>query len=118
MSHPFSVDIEELEWEQVDELVRMKVIHGSTMTLTRYSFEPGGRFPHHIHDQEQLTMVIAGRLTFVIDGADHDLRSDSVVVIPSGLPHRAQAGPDGAEVVSVVSPARIEGRGITILEKE
>jgi quercetin dioxygenase-like cupin family protein len=63
-------------------------------------------------------MVIAGRLTFVAEGVDHVLEQGSVIVIPSGLPHSAEAGPDGAEVVSVVSPARTEGRGMTMLEEE
>jgi quercetin dioxygenase-like cupin family protein len=110
--------LEELDWEPVDELVRKKVVDGTSMTMTRYSFRPEGRFPHHVHDQEQVTMVIAGRLTFVIEGEDHVLEEGSVVVIPSGVPHSAVAGPNGAEVVSVVSPARIEGRGMTMLEED
>ena len=118
MSGPSTTALESLEWETVDALVRKKVVDGRSITLTRYSFKAGGRFPHHVHDQEQVTMVIAGRLTFVAEGVDHVLEQGSVIVIPSGLPHSAEAGPDGAEVVSVVSPARTEGRGMTMLEEE
>jgi len=117
LSGPSTTALESLEWETVDALVRKKVVDGRSMTLTRYSFQAGGRFPHHVHDQEQMTMVIAGRLTFEAQGVDHVLEQGSVIVIPSGLPHTAEAGPDGAEVVSVVSPARTEGRGMTILEE-
>ena len=117
MSAPSTTALESLEWETVDALLRKKVIDGGSMTLTRYSFKAGGLFPHHVHDQEQITMVIAGRLTFVAEGVDHVLDQGSVIVIPSGLPHSAEAGPDGAEVVSVVSPARTEGRSLTMLEE-
>lgn len=110
--------LEELDWVRVDDLVRKKVVDGTSMTMTRYSFRPEGRFPHHVHDQEQLTMVITGRLTFVVEGKDLVLEEGSVVVIPSGVPHSAVAGPNGAEVVSVVSPARTQGRGMTMLEED
>lgn len=112
-----SAALDSLAWEAVNSLVHKRVVDGSSMTLTRYSFQPGGGFPHHVHDQEQITMVVAGRLTFVAEGVDHVLEQGSVIVIPSGLPHSAEAGPDGAEVVSVVSPARTEGRGMTMLEE-
>lgn len=98
--------------------MQKKVVDGASMTMTRYSFKPGGRFPHHVHEQEQMTMVVAGRLTFLVDGVDHVLEVGSLVVIPSGVPHSAEAGPEGAEVVSFVSPARTEGRGISMLEEE
>lgn len=118
MTPSFTTALSILPWEAVDDHVRRKVVNGAAMTLTRYSFGPQGRFRHHVHDQEQITMVLSGRLTFAVEGTDQVLDGGSVIVIPSGVPHSAHAGPDGAEVVSIVSPARTEGRGISILEEE
>lgn len=115
MAEAWSLRLEEQEWEQVDPKLRKRAVHADLMTLTRYSFEPGGRFPHHVHDQEQLTYVLAGEVTFRVDGVDHELSAGGLVVIPSSVPHSAEAGTEGAEVLSVVAPARIEGRGIQML---
>jgi quercetin dioxygenase-like cupin family protein len=48
---------------------------------------------------------------------DHELNEGSLVIIPSSLAHSAQAGDEGAEVLSVVAPARTEGRGVSMLEE-
>lgn len=117
MAEPRSLSLDDLDWEQVDPDLKKKVIDGQQMTLTRYSFGPGGRFPHHVHDQEQMTIVLRGGITFRIEGVPHELRAGSVVVIPSDVPHSAEAGEGGAEVLSVVSPPRTGGRGISMLEE-
>lgn len=117
MSEAILHSLNSLGWDRVDPLLRRKVIDGSSMTMTRYSFSPGGRFPLHVHQQEQITYVLEGAIQFTFDEASHSLGGGDMVVIPPDLPHSAQAGPDGAEVLSVVSPSRTEGRGVQLLEE-
>lgn len=117
MSEAFSASLDEIEWEEVDGLLKKKVLDGNAMTITRYSFSPGGRFPHHVHDQEQATYVLSGSVTFRIEEADHVLEEGSIVLIPSGRPHSATAGDAGAEVLSVVTPRRSDSNGISMLEE-
>lgn len=117
MTEPVSVALDQLDWEQVDQKLKKKVMDGERMTVTRYSFGPGGRFPHHVHDQEQVTFVLSGDITFLIDDVAHELADGSIVIIPPSRPHSATAGAGGAEVLSVVSPARTEGRGISLLKE-
>ena len=75
----------------------------------------GGAFPLHSHQQEQITYVVRGHLTFEIDGLSHRVFPGDVVVIPSGVAHAAIAGPGGADVVSFVSPARTASDGIVMI---
>ena len=117
MDSAVSIALDNLDWQHVDSKLKKKVMDGERMTVTRYSFGPGGRFPHHVHDQEQVTFVLSGDITFVIEDIHHDLAEGSLVIIPPARPHSATAGTDGAEVLSVVSPARTEGRGISLLEE-
>lgn len=117
MSEPVSLSLDDLGWEVVDEHLKKKVLDGDAMTITRYSFAPEGRFPHHVHDQEQATYVLDGSVTFTIEGTDHDLQRGSIVVIPSGRPHSALAGDLGAEVLSVVTPRRSRTDGLSMLEE-
>jgi quercetin dioxygenase-like cupin family protein len=107
-----------LDWEPVNELVQRKVVDAERMTCTRYRFAPGGRFPLHVHDQEQMAYVVGGQVTFALPDGDRVLRPDTLLVIAPGVPHSAVAGPEGAEVLSVVTPARTEGRGLEVLVDE
>lgn len=93
-------------WESVDALLRRKRVDGTRMTVTRYSFGANGRFPDHRHDQEQIAYLLSGRLVFTVEGRDYGLEPGDLIVIPAGSRHSALAGSQGAEVLSVVSPAR------------
>jgi unsaturated pyranuronate lyase len=112
----FSTSLEAIDWEQVDDLLKRKVVHGQNMTMTRYSFLPRGTFPLHVHDQEQITYVLSGEVNFSLDEENHPLGAGDVIVIGPGVPHRANAGPSGAELISVVAPARTGGRGVKFLD--
>jgi quercetin dioxygenase-like cupin family protein len=116
MSEPNSVSLYDLDWELVDERLKKKVLQGDELTITRYSFSPGGRFPYHVHAQEQVTYVLSGTITFAIEDVLHELKEGSVVIIPSNQPHSATAGQGGAEVLSFVTPRRSDTDGISILE--
>lgn len=110
--------ISNLEWKQVEPLLRAKVVNAARMTVTRYSFRRGGRFPHHVHNQEQITYVLNGQLSFVVGNQFYRLRSGDLIVIPTGVPHSAEAGWAGAEALSIVSPARGRARPLIMLEPD
>lgn len=116
MQKPTYASLNSMVPEKIGERLGKRVINGTSMTFTHYSFKSGGSFPRHVHDQEQITLVVTGRLTFLIEGEPKLVDEGSVVVIPSGMPHSAEAGPDGAEVVCIVSPARNDSSGISIVE--
>jgi quercetin dioxygenase-like cupin family protein len=79
---------------------------GRRMTLTLYRFAPGATFPLHHHAEEQLALVLRGRVVFHNAAARLTCRARQAILIEPDEPHAATAGDEGAEVVSVVSPAR------------
>jgi quercetin dioxygenase-like cupin family protein len=107
-----------LEWERFNDLVQRKVVDGQRLTCTRYRFAPGGSFPLHSHDQEQLAYLISGQVTFTLPDGDRVLTPDDALIIAPDVPHSARAGEAGAEVLSVVTPARTGGRGIEMLDQD
>jgi quercetin dioxygenase-like cupin family protein len=107
-----------LEWERFNERIERKVVDGERMTCTRYRFAAGGCFPLHSHDQEQLAYLIDGQVTFTLPDGDRVLAPGDVLIIAPDVPHSAVAGEGGAEVLSVVTPARTGGRGIDMLDQE
>jgi quercetin dioxygenase-like cupin family protein len=103
-------------WEEVYPGVRRRIVGGERMTLSTYRFGPGGRFPRHSHPQEQVVMVREGWVTFISPAQTVTLRPDQVLVIPPEIVHEAEAGPDGAVLVSIVAPARRSSTDYTIEE--
>lgn len=102
-------------WEEVHPGVRRRVTSGELMTVTLYEFDPASRFPLHAHDQEQAVVVTRGALTFSTGTEQQTAVPSTVLWIPRGVPHEAVAGPEGASVVSVVSPARRSHEDLRVL---
>lgn len=111
------VDFSSVAWERSDESFRKSVVGGRRMTVTRYVFEPGGEFPLHRHEQEQITYVIKGEFRFTIGDIEHRLSSDSIIVVPASVAHKGHAGPSGAEILCVVAPPRVTDDAIEVLEE-
>ena len=104
------------EWKRIDSQLEHKVRHGERMTVTRYRFGKSGRFPLHRHDQEQFVYVVSGSIVFTVEGTPYPLSGGSMLLIGPRKVHEATAGGEGAEVVSVVTPARREDDAIEVLE--
>jgi quercetin dioxygenase-like cupin family protein len=90
-------------------------VHGSRVTLAVVDLEPDLDVPEHHHENEQVGIVLTGRITMVIDGEGRDLGPGEAYVIPSNVPHSAHTGPDGASVVDVFSPVRADWNAVTRL---
>jgi quercetin dioxygenase-like cupin family protein len=96
----------EVEPIQVFEGVVARRIEGDRVTLAIVELDPHAIVPEHTHAAEQHGMVIRGRMTFRVGESERVLGPGGTWRIRGGVPHRAQAGPDGAEVIDVFSPIR------------
>ena len=103
-------------WERIGEGLERRVTQGRAMTITRYRFGSGGRFPLHRHDQEQLACVLWGGIVFTVENVEHHLTEGVTLLIESAKAHGAVADPGGAEVLSVVAPARSSVHHLEIVE--
>ena len=57
---------------------------------------------------EQLGIILKGRLTFTIGGETRELGPGDTYEIPANVPHEAKAGPEGAVAIDVFSPVRAD----------
>jgi quercetin dioxygenase-like cupin family protein len=90
------------------ESVKARAIVGDKASLAVVELGPGAIVPEHHHAHEQIGLCIEGLITFTIDGERRELGPGGTWRIPSNLPHDAVAGPDGAVVVDIFSPARTD----------
>jgi quercetin dioxygenase-like cupin family protein len=81
---------------------------GNRMTMAVVDLEPNAVSPEHHHENEQLGFVITGSMTFRIGDEEREIRAGDTYAIPSHVPHRAVAGPDGCTVADVFAPVRAE----------
>ncbi len=87
--------------ETLTPLLGRRLITGERMMLAHVYLKKGSIVPLHHHDNEQLTYVLEGTLKFWIGSEDGDevvVRSGEVLVIPSNVPHKAEALEDTLDV--------------------
>jgi len=67
------------------------MIHSERLTMARLWLAKGFVVPRHVHENEQVSTVESGLLRFFFDDQTIDLGPGESLVIPSNVPHRAEA---------------------------
>lgn len=76
-------------------------------SLTNFvNYEPGAVAPRHVHEEEQIVIVLEGELIFDLDGEVKTMRPGDVAVVPSWVPHGAHAGEQPCFQLDVFTPPR------------
>ncbi|HTX28412.1 MAG TPA: cupin domain-containing protein [Streptosporangiaceae bacterium] len=70
------------------------------------SFQPGATAPRHVHEEEQIVIVLDGEFTFDLDGDVRTMRKGDVAVVPSWVPHGAWTTDSHCLEVDVFAPPR------------
>ncbi|MBI5634403.1 MAG: cupin domain-containing protein [Nitrospirae bacterium] len=76
--------------------------------LTYFEMEGNTAFPEHSHESEQITMVLEGELTFIVDARHITVRPGEVIAIPSNVVHCVSTGTAPCKAVDAWSPVRKE----------
>jgi quercetin dioxygenase-like cupin family protein len=77
--------------EQLNPLLTRQFITGDQAMISRIVLKQGCVVPTHAHSNEQLAFILDGALRFNLDGEVFEVRSGEVLVIPSNVPHSAEA---------------------------
>ena len=94
--------------ERVSDMLERRLITGERMMLAHVYLKKGCIVPKHSHENEQLTYILEGALKFSLgnDGSEEiTVRAGEVLLIPSNVPHRAEALEETLDV-DVFSPPR------------
>ena len=106
---------DDLAKERLNDLLERRFVHGERGMVAQLWLRKGAAVPTHSHEAEQLTYVVEGALKLWLgpEGAEeHVVRTGEILVIPSNVPHRAEALEDTYDL-DVFAPPRadwIEGR--------
>ena len=70
------------------------------------NFAPGTEAPRHVHEEEQIVIILDGEMTFDLDGDVRTMRPGDVAVIPAWVPHGAWTTDTTCLEVDVFCPPR------------
>jgi len=75
--------------------------------LARLRLRKGCIVPLHSHENEQITYILEGALKFSLQGKEVVVRAGEILVIPSNVPHSAEAIEDTVDL-DVFCPPRAD----------
>ncbi|HUB20377.1 MAG TPA: cupin domain-containing protein [Acidobacteriaceae bacterium] len=94
--------------EHLNPLIDRQFVHGERTMLARIILRKGAIVPTHSHENEQITYILEGALRFTLgDGRILTVSAGQVLVIPSNLPHQAEALEDTVDL-DVFAPPRAD----------
>jgi quercetin dioxygenase-like cupin family protein len=99
---------DDLPKEKLNPLLDRRIITGEKGMVTHVYMKKGCVVPLHHHENEQLTYILEGALKFWIGSEDAEpivVRAGEVLVLPSNLPHKAEALEDTLDM-DFFSPPR------------
>ena len=92
------IRLQDMPVEHLNPLIDRQFVAGERSMLARIILRKGSIVPQHSHDNEQITYVLDGVLKFIIEGKELIVRSGEILVIPSNLPHSAEALEDTVDL--------------------
>ncbi|MFI5287947.1 MAG: cupin domain-containing protein [Candidatus Dormibacteria bacterium] len=100
------VDVDAIESVEFLPGLRFQPVLGERTMINFVSFEPNTEAPMHVHEEEQIVLVIAGELEFDIDGDIRVMHEGDVAVVPSWVPHAARTRGTSCREIDVFNPPR------------
>ncbi|HEX4308576.1 MAG TPA: cupin domain-containing protein [Acidobacteriaceae bacterium] len=94
--------------EQLNPLIDRQFVYGERGMLARLTLRKGAIVPQHSHENEQITYILEGALRFTMgDGRVITVGAGQVLVIPSNMPHQAEAVEDTIDL-DIFTPPRAD----------
>ena len=93
--------------EQLNPSFARQALHTERMTIAYLHLKAGGVVPEHHHENEQVSMVLEGKLRFWAAGEPYLVEAGEVMQIPSNLPHSVDVLEDSV-VFDLFAPVRAD----------
>ena len=101
------VRLRDMPTEHLNPLLDRQFVAGDKSMLARLNIRAGCVVPLHSHENEQITYILEGALKFSLQGKEIVVRAGEILVIPSNVPHSAEALEDTVDL-DVFCPPRAD----------
>lgn len=95
----------DIEPEQLTSLITRQYIVGTNIMLARMVLKKSARVPLHHHRHEQVSHVVEGVLSFLLEGREVTVRAGEILCIPPHVPHEVMALEDSV-ALDIFNPPR------------
>lgn len=100
------VDVNAIESVEFVPGLGFRPVLGERTMVNFVSFAPNTEAPMHVHEEEQIVIVLEGEFEFELDGDVRTMRAGDVAVIPSWVPHGARTHDSSCREIDVFNPPR------------
>ena len=101
------VRLRDMPTEHLNPLLDRQFVAGEKSMLARLILRKGCIVPLHSHENEQITYILEGALKFSLQAKEIIVRAGEILVIPSNVPHSAEALEDTVDL-DVFCPPRAD----------
>lgn len=77
----------------------LKSIYHDQQQVTLVTFKPFAQVPEHSHEEQQISVIIEGKMDVIINGERISVHKGDVLVLPPGTVHGVEVSPRGAKAV-------------------
>jgi len=99
------VNLNDLKEREVVPGFMGKFVHSKNMTIAHWKIKAGSVTPKHKHLQEQVTIIIKGKLELTVEEKVRTILPNENAIIPANVIHAAKAITD-CHVIDVFYPVR------------
>jgi quercetin dioxygenase-like cupin family protein len=100
------VNIESVKSAEFVPGLTFRPVLGQRAMTNFVHFAPGTEAPRHVHEEEQIVIILDGEMTFDLDGDVRTMTKGDVAVIPAWVPHGAWTTDTNCLEVDVFCPPR------------
>jgi quercetin dioxygenase-like cupin family protein len=86
--------------------IRRQMVVGRNVMMCRFTFDPFLVTDEHSHPHEQITLVVKGKVKFIIDGKVTIVSAGDVLYFPSNNRHGATMLDEEVVLIDIFSPIR------------
>jgi quercetin dioxygenase-like cupin family protein len=100
--------------EHVAKGIRRQLVVGEEVMVCRFTFDPFVVTDVHSHPHEQITMVVAGKVKFTVDGLAVIAAPGDVLHFPPNNRHGATMLDEEVVLIDIFSPIREDFLGVPV----
>jgi quercetin dioxygenase-like cupin family protein len=100
------VDVSQIEPIEFVPGLGFRPVLGEHTMVNFVTFEEHTEAPQHVHEEEQIVLVLDGEFEFNLDGEVRTMRQGDAAVIPPWVPHGAHTNDTRCREVDVFNPPR------------
>jgi quercetin dioxygenase-like cupin family protein len=91
--------------EQLNPLIARQVIHSGNMTVAKIFLKKGATVPLHVHENEQITILVEGSLKFHYPDREQIVEAGQILETAPNIPHSVDALEDSI-AIDLFAPRR------------